>query len=61
MFFFSISSLLQSKVNGMAVNDSDIDEIAEVFRDPDTLAEYLGEDEDEDDRGPQARTNRKSL
>ena len=44
---------------GMAVNDSDIDEIAEVFRDPDTLAEYLGEDEDEDDRGPQARTNRK--
>jgi hypothetical protein len=44
---------------GMAVNDSDIDEIAEVFRDPDTLAEYLGEDEDEDDRGPQVRTNRK--
>ena len=30
-----------------------------MFRDPDTLAEYLGEDEDEDDRGPQARTNRK--
>jgi hypothetical protein len=44
---------------GMAVEDSDIDEIAEVFRNPSALQEYLGEDVDEDDRGPEQRINRK--
>ena len=44
---------------GMAVNDSDIDEIADVFRNGSQLEKYLGEDVDEDDRGPEQRINRK--
>jgi len=44
---------------GMAVEDSDIDNIADVFRNGSQLEEYLGEDVDEDDRGPEQRINRK--
>ena len=43
----------------MAVEDSDVDNIADVFRNGSQLEEYLGEDVDEDDRGPKQRTNRK--
>jgi hypothetical protein len=44
---------------GMAVEDSDVDNIADVFRNGSQLEEYLGEDVDEDDRGPEQRINRK--